>query len=105
LGATSVDKIHYPIRFYDALSIFLVMAEMSLIRDRRCRDALDLLERKRLAVGTDGTFPVEWTNMMKVDRIETRGAYADCGGMHRKKGNPLVTVDALYVLKEAGRAA
>ena len=41
------------------------MAEMGLIRDRRCSGALDLLERKRLA---DGMFPVEWTNVKKADR-------------------------------------
>lgn len=97
-----VDRIHYPIRFYDVLSALLVMAEMGLVRDRRCRDALDLLERKRLA---DGTFPVEWTNVRKADRIVSRGTYADWGMLRGKRGNPLVTVDALYVLGEAGRSA
>lgn len=37
-----------------------MMTEMGRVRDRRCRNALDLLESKRLA---DGTFPVEWTNV------------------------------------------
>lgn len=97
-----VDKIHYPIRFYDVLSVLLVMAELGTIRDRRCRDALDLLESKRLA---DGTFPVEWTNVTKADRIKTRGTYADWGILHSTRGNPLVTVDALYVLREGGRVA
>ena len=96
-----VDRIHYPIRFYDVLSALLVMAEMGLVRDRRCRDALDLLEGKRLA---DGTFPVEWTNVTKADRIQSRGTFADWGNLGRKRGNPLVTVDALYVLGQAGRA-
>jgi len=96
-----VDKIHYPIRFYDVLSALLVMAEMGLVRDRRCRAALDLLESKRLA---DGTFPVEWTNVKKADRIVTRGTFADWGMVNKKKGHPLVTVDALYVLQEAGRS-
>jgi hypothetical protein len=89
-----VDKIHYPIRFYDVLSALLAMAEMGMVRDRRCQDALDLLERKRLA---DGMFPA--------DRIQTRGTYADWGVLHGKVGNPLVTIDALHVLKEAGRIA
>ena len=96
-----VERIHYPIRFYDVLSALLVMAELGRVRDPRCRDALDLLESKRLS---DGMFPVEWTNVTKADRIETRGTYADWGILHKKKGNPLVTVDALYVLREAGRA-
>jgi hypothetical protein len=95
-----VDKVHYPIRFYDVLSALLVMAEMGLVQDRRCHDALDLLEDKRLA---DGTFPVEWTNVRSADRIETRGTYANWGPLHERQGNPLVTIDALYVLREAGR--
>jgi hypothetical protein len=95
-----VDKIHYPIRFYDVLSALVVMTEMGLVRDRRCHDALVLLESKRLA---DGTFPVEWTNVKRADQIESRGTYADWGPLHKKKSNPLVTVDALYVLGEAGR--
>ena len=77
------------------------MTEMDLVRDRRCQDALDLLERKRLA---DGSFPVEWTNVKQADRIETRATFADWGPLHKRKGNPLATVDALYVLREAGRA-
>jgi hypothetical protein len=97
-----VDKVHYPIRFYDVLSALLVMTEMGVVRDRRCQDALDLLEQKRLA---DGSFPVEWTNVKQADQIETRGTFADWGPFHKKKGNPFVTVDALYVLREAGRVA
>lgn len=95
-----VDKIHYPIRFYDVLSVLLVMAEMGRVSDPRCRPALDLLESKRLP---DETFPVEWTNARQASRIESRGTYADWGPRHKKKGNLLVTIDALYVLQEAGR--
>jgi hypothetical protein len=96
-----VDKIHYPIRFYDVLSALLGMTEMGVVRDRRCNDALDHLEQKRLA---DGSFPVEWTNVKQADRIETRGTFVDWGPLHKKKGNHYVTVDALHVLREAGRA-
>lgn len=95
-----VDRVHYPIRFYDVLSALLVMTEMGLVRDPRCADALDLLESKRLA---DGTVPVEWTSVRKTDRIESRGTYADWGPLRKRTGHPLVTVDALYVLREAGR--
>ncbi len=95
-----IDRIHYPIRFYDVLSGLLVMAEMGMVRDHRCREALDLLERKRLA---DGMFPVEWTNATPADRLKTRGTFADWGPRHKRRGNPLVTIDALYVLREAGR--
>jgi hypothetical protein len=95
-----VEKVHYPIRFYDVLGALVVMAEMGLCRDPRCADALDLLERKRLP---DGMFPVEWTNVKMVDQIETRGTYADWGPLSKRKGHPLVTIDALCVLRQAGR--
>ena len=84
------------------VAALLVMTEIGAVRDRRCQDALDLLEQKRLA---DGYFPVEWTNVKQADQIETRGTFADWGPLHKKKGNPFVTVDALYVLREAGRVA
>jgi hypothetical protein len=95
-----VDKTHYPIRFYNVLSALLVMTEIGLVRDHRCNDALALLEAKRLA---DGAFPAEWTNVKRADEIESRGTYADWGPISKRKGNPFVTVDALYVLREAGR--
>jgi hypothetical protein len=95
-----VDKIHYPIRFYDVLSALLVMAEMGLVRDGRCAGALDLLEGKRLA---DGMFPVEYTNVKTAARIESRGTFADWSPLSKRRGHSLVTVDALWVLREAGR--
>jgi hypothetical protein len=95
-----VDRIQYPIRFYDVLSALLVMTELGLVRDERCRDGLDVLEQKRLP---DGMFPVEWTNVKTTNRIESRGTFADWGPRGRTRGNLLVTVDALYVLREARR--
>jgi hypothetical protein len=95
-----VDRIHYPFRFYDVLFALLVMAEAGRVRDERCRDALDLLETRRLP---DGTFPVEWTNCLTTSRITSRGTFADWGPRGRRRGNPFVTVDALFVLGAAGR--
>ena len=96
-----VDKVHYPIRFYDVLGALLVMTEIGCVRDARCADALDLLEAKRLA---DGTFPAEWTNARTARTVVSRGTFADWGPRGKTRGNPFVTVDALHVLREAGRA-
>jgi len=95
-----VDRVHYPIRFYDVLSALLAMAELGVVRDERCADALDLLQDKRLP---DGTFPVEWTNVRTTDRPVSRGTYADWGPRGGTRSNPFVTIDALWVLHEAGR--
>jgi hypothetical protein len=78
------------------------MTELGVVRDERCVDALDLLEEKRLA---DGTFPVEWTSVRTTGRVASRGTYADWGPRGRTRGNPFVTIDALHVLREAGRGS
>ena len=96
-----VDRISYPFRFYDPLVALLAMVELGSVRDPRCSDALDLLEAKRLP---DGMFPNEWTNWRTVDEVHSRGTYADWGPRGRTRPNPFVTVDALYVLREAGRS-
>jgi hypothetical protein len=94
-----VDRIHYPVRFYDVLSALLAMTEIGLIADPRCADALALLESKRRP---DGTYPVEWTNTRTTDTITSRGTFADWGPRGRSRANPFVTIDALHVLRRAG---
>ena len=50
-------KLHYPLYWhYDVLGGLVAMAEMDLLEDPRCAEALDLLESKRLA---DGGWPAE----------------------------------------------
>jgi hypothetical protein len=94
-------RLHYPRYWhYDILFGLLIMVEMGQIEDEGCRDALDLLESKRLP---DGGFPAE----EKYYRVSHSGpsgrSPVDWGGASRKKMNEYVTVDALYVLKAAGR--
>ena len=95
-----VDRIQYPIRFYDVLYALEVMAEMGRLDDPRCADALDLLEAKRLA---DGGFPLEERIGTTRPGIASRGTFADWGPSGTGHGNPLVTVAALGVLRRAGR--
>ena len=94
------DKIHYPIFFYDVLFALLVMAEIGKIMDRRCIEALDMLQLKQLL---DGGFPMECKNCKTSNTITTRGSFADWGESGKKKTNPFVTIYALYVLKCAGK--
>ena len=95
-----VDRIHYPIQFYDVLFALQVMAELGRISDPRCADALDLLERKRLP---DGGFPLEAPNAKTADRVASRASYADWGPYGLRHSNPLVSVACLSVLAAAGR--
>ena len=92
------DRIHYPIQFYDVLFALQVMAELGRLGDPRCADALALLESKRLP---DGAFVLEEANAPRADRVASRHSYADWGPAGLKQGNPLVTLAAIGVLREA----
>jgi hypothetical protein len=93
-------RIEWPISLYGLLIALEVMAEAGRVTDPRCADALDLLEAKRLP---DGSFPAECPTARTVDGLATRGTWADWGPGGKRRGNDLVTVTALAVLRAAGR--
>jgi hypothetical protein len=96
-----VDRIHFPIGFYDVLFSLQVMVDLGRIGDPRCEDALALLESKRLP---DGGFPLEERNAITADRIVSRGTFADWGPAGLRSANPLVGLMASGVLDAARRA-
>jgi hypothetical protein len=94
-------KLHYPCYWrYDILFGLKVMAEAGFIGDMRCGDALELLESKRLP---DGGFPAECKYYRVSEKATTGRSVVDWGGVSGKRMNEFVTVDALHVLKQAGR--
>jgi len=94
-------RLQYPHFYpYNILFGLRVMAEAGFIRDPRCREALDLLESKRLP---DGGFPLEKKNWTFSDTVVTRGTFADWGPSGKQRMNEFVTVDALSILRAAGR--
>jgi hypothetical protein len=95
--------LHYPLYWhYDVLGALKVMSEAGFIRDERCNDALDLLEKKVLE---DGGFPAE-KSYYKVSQRAALGAdWVDSGGTSKRRMNEWVTADALTVLARAGRLA
>jgi hypothetical protein len=93
--------LHYPLYYhYDILGGLKTLGTMGLLSDPRCADALDLLESKELPAGgwradrrlydLPGERPRRGT-----DRV----LWGDAGPAM----NPWVTVDALTVLRQAGR--
>jgi len=86
---------------YDILFGLKVLGEAGLIDDPRCTEALDLLESKRLE---DGGFPAEGKYYKIVKEAQPGGSMVEWGGVSRKRMNPFVTVDGLYVLRAAGRS-
>ena len=94
--------LHYPRYWhYDFLGGLKAMAQVGRIRDARCADALDLLEERRLP---DGGWPAERRYYKVSPKTMTSNAdYVNWGGTSRKRMNEWVTVEALAVLRAAGR--
>jgi hypothetical protein len=96
-----VDRIHFPILFYDVLFALQVMGELGRLGDQRCSDALDLLESKRLP---DGGYPLEERVGVTRPIVASRATFAEWGPGGAIRSNPLVTVAALGVLRDADRS-
>jgi hypothetical protein len=93
--------LHYPLYWhYDVLGGLKALADTGAIRDRRCGDALDLLESKRLP---DGGWAAEKRYYKTSTVIALGHDNVDWGGASARRMNPWVTVDALAVLRLAGR--
>ena len=76
------------------------MAEIGRLDDPRCQKALDLLEEKQLP---SGGWAAERRLYTVSSSVMTRAEYVDWGGASRREMNEWVTVDALHVLRAAGR--
>jgi hypothetical protein len=94
-------QLHYPCYWrYDILFGLKVMAEAGFIKDKRCGEALDILESKRLP---DGGFPAEAKFYTVSKKAATGRSLVDWGGVSKHRMNEFVTADALFVLNKAGR--
>jgi len=95
-------KLRYPHYWiYDILIALKVMAEAGYIHDPRCSEALDALESKRLP---DGGWRAEGKHYKVIEVPASGGSMVAWGLVSRKKVmNPFVTLEALTVLRAAGR--
>ncbi|HEX2355351.1 MAG TPA: hypothetical protein VHI50_02675 [Micromonosporaceae bacterium] len=82
---------------YDVLAGLKGMADLDLLGDARCADALDVLESLRLPDG--------WPALRRHYRSsgDSLRDSVDWGGAGTRHANPWVTADALAVLHAAGR--
>ncbi len=93
-------QLHYPCYWrYDILFGLKVMAEVGLIHDRRCEEALDLLVSRQLP---GGGYPAEGRYYRVSERCLTSSSRVGWGP-RGKSLNPYVTADAWFVLKAAGK--
>jgi hypothetical protein len=94
-------KLHYPLYWhYDILAGLKAMADLGSIDDERCTDALDLLASKRLP---DGGWPTEARYYRHSTEVKLGNDDVDWGGTSARRMNEWVTVDALAIMRAAGR--
>jgi hypothetical protein len=94
-------QLHYPLYWhYDILGGLKAMMVVGRIADPRCADALDRLEGKQLP---SGGWPAEKKYYHVSTGTELGAECVDWGGTAKNRMNPWVTVDALAVLRAAGR--
>ncbi|HZG94761.1 MAG TPA: hypothetical protein VEZ46_08620 [Mycobacteriales bacterium] len=94
-------KLHYPAYWhYELLGALKGLAELGLVGDERCTDALDRLADARLP---DGGWPAQARYYKGVGGDRPHFELVDWGGVDARAMNPWVTVDALAVLRAAGR--
>ena len=79
-------RLCYPCYWhYDILCGLKVMAEVGVLADTRCREALDVLKSKRLA---DGGFPAEKKHYRVTNPRVSGYSLVNWGGTSRKRMNP-----------------
>ncbi|MEV6305400.1 hypothetical protein AB0M02_38720 [Actinoplanes sp. NPDC051861] len=89
-------KLHHPLYWhYDILGGLRGMAELGLLGDPRCADALDLLESMRV----DGGWPAHARFYRTSTEIGLHHDSVDWGGTGIRRPNPWVTTAALAVLR------
>jgi hypothetical protein len=97
-------KLHYPIYWaYDILNALKVMVEGGWIGDPRCQEALDLLESRRLPGGGFAAQDKHYAVFQQPGMAQSNASRVAWGDTRRGHANEFVTLDALYVLKSAGR--
>jgi hypothetical protein len=97
---------HYPLFWhYEVLGALKAMAEIGLINDPRCGEALDLLERKELPAGGWAAEGKHYKVTPSLDTSKPFGSdsLVEWGGAGKGRMNEWVTADALYVLHAADR--
>jgi hypothetical protein len=92
--------LHYPPYWhYDILQALLILSRMGLADDDRCGDALDVLVKRRRKDGRWHPGGYWWS----ASGVGSR--QADVVDWGRSRPNEMITLNALRVLKAAGRSA
>jgi len=91
-------RFHYPPYWhFDVLQGLLILSRFGALRDSRLREALDLVESRRRPDGRWGVAPPYWR------RVGGTATGSEVTSWGRRGPNKFVTLNALRVLRSAGR--
>ncbi len=98
-------KLHYPLYWhYDILQALTILSRAGKLNDPRTKEALDIVEKKR---GPDGLWRPDgchWNKSRKpVTKMKLVVSNIEVVDWERKGPNRMITLNALRVLKAAGR--
>jgi len=99
----SVTELHYPLYWhYDILQALTILHRAGKLADSRTSDALDLVESKR---GRDGRWRPEgyYWSLKRRTRTKMQMSNVEVVDWGRNGPNEMLTLNALRVLKSAGR--
>jgi len=99
----SVTDLHYPLYWhYDILQALTILHRAGKLGDPRTSDAIDLVESKR---GEDGRWNPEgyYWNLKRKTRAKLAVSNVDTVNWGRNEPNEFITLNALRVMKAAGR--
>ena len=102
-GVHPFTDLHYPLYWhYDILQALIILNRAGRLRDLRNNDAIDLVESKR---GEDGRWRPEgyYWNLKRKTRTKMQVSNVEVVDWGRKGPNEMITLNALRVLKAAGR--
>ncbi len=100
-----IVKLHYPMYWhYDILQALLIMSRAGKLGDPRTREGLDIVEKKR---GPDGLWHAEgryWSlRRTPLNDEKVNNSNIEVVDWGRRGPNRMTTLNALRVLKNAGR--
>jgi hypothetical protein len=99
----SFTELHYPLYWhYDILQALIVLHRAGKLEDPRTREAIDVVESKR---GEDGLWKPEgyYWSLKRKTRAKLAVSNVEVVDWGRKDSNEMITLNALRVLKAAGR--
>lgn len=102
-GVQLITELHYPLYWhYDILQALIILDRAGKLGDSRNNDAIDLVESKRLEDGRWRPEGYYW-NLKRKTRTKVQVSNVEVVDWGRNGPNEMITLNALRVLKSAGR--